>query len=229
MLAWLPECGWTLTWSAPKSFLRPVDGQALDGVDMFAAAVPAFAGIALGVFVGEHRALGLHHGGADKVLAGDQLDVLLLALLFQEEGAGDFGVHAAQTQRGGGGVMYFHGIDTTLVTAPFKGGGQKDVEDFNGQFRRGGSGAQAENVGVVVLAAERGHGLVEHQGGPRAGDFVGGNADADPGGADQQAKLASSGRHLLPHGVAEFGVVARPRPNASPNPPAKRPPPADAA
>ncbi len=40
--------------------LDPVDGQLLDHVDVLAAAVIALARVALGVLVGQHRALRLH-------------------------------------------------------------------------------------------------------------------------------------------------------------------------
>ena len=82
MLAWLPEWGWTLACSAPKSFLARSMASCSTDIHVFAAAVPALAGVAFGVFVGQHRALGLHDGGADEVFAGDQLDVFLLALPF---------------------------------------------------------------------------------------------------------------------------------------------------
>ena len=105
--------------------------------------------------------------------------------------------------------MYFHFIDTTLVTAPLKRGGQKDVEDFNGHFGRGVSRSETKDVGVVVLAAERGHRFIEDQCGARAGDFVGRDADANSRRTDQQAIDAFPSGDLLGHGVAEFGVIAR--------------------
>ena len=81
--AWLacaPECGWTLAKLQSNSLLGAVDGELLGLVDVLAAAVVAPAGIALGVFVGQHRALRLEHGARDDVLRGDQLDLLLLAV-----------------------------------------------------------------------------------------------------------------------------------------------------
>ena len=54
MFAWAPECGWTLALSAAEQLQQPLDGQAFDDVDEFAAAVVAPAGIALGIFVGQH-------------------------------------------------------------------------------------------------------------------------------------------------------------------------------
>ena len=79
MLADEPECGCTLACSAPKKLLAAVDGELLDLVDHVAAAVVARARAALGVLVGEHRAGGLEHGAAGEVLAGDELERLLLA------------------------------------------------------------------------------------------------------------------------------------------------------
>ena len=49
--------------------LDPVDGQLLDHVDVLAAAVVALARVALGVLVGQHRALRLHDGERGEVLA----------------------------------------------------------------------------------------------------------------------------------------------------------------
>ena len=69
-----------------EQFFRAVNRQLLDHVHVFAAAIPAFLGIALGVFVRQHRALRLHDGRADKIFAGDQLDVFLLALAFVLDG-----------------------------------------------------------------------------------------------------------------------------------------------
>src|SRR5439155_14606856 len=58
------------------------DCKLLCYVDEFAAAVVALAGIALGVLVGELRPLSGEHSTARVVLRGDQLDVVLLALVF---------------------------------------------------------------------------------------------------------------------------------------------------
>ena len=59
--------------------LRPVDRELLGDVHIVAAAVVAPARVALGIFVGQHGALRLQHRGGDGVLAGDQLDAILLA------------------------------------------------------------------------------------------------------------------------------------------------------
>ena len=59
---------------------RALDREPLGDIDILAAAVVAPAGVALGVFVGEHRALGLQHSAAHDVLGRDQLDGRLQAL-----------------------------------------------------------------------------------------------------------------------------------------------------
>ena len=55
-----------------------LDRELFRDVDELAAAVIALARIALGVFVGQHRALRLEHGAGDDVLGGDQLDLVAL-------------------------------------------------------------------------------------------------------------------------------------------------------
>ena len=54
-------------------------GEPLGDVDVLAAAVVALAGQALGVLVGEPAALRLEDGREDVVLAGDELDLVVLA------------------------------------------------------------------------------------------------------------------------------------------------------
>ena len=58
---------------------RTLLGEPLGDVDELAAAVVALAGQALGVLVGQPRALRFHHGRGHVVLAGDQLDLVVLA------------------------------------------------------------------------------------------------------------------------------------------------------
>jgi hypothetical protein len=67
-----------------EQLLGALDRQVLGDIDELAAAVIARARIALGVFVGHHRALRFQHGAGDDVLRGDQLDLVALAaeLLF---------------------------------------------------------------------------------------------------------------------------------------------------
>ena len=56
-----------------------VDRQTLDLIDVVAAAVIARAGIALGVFVRQVAAHGLHDGRAREILGRDQLQMVALA------------------------------------------------------------------------------------------------------------------------------------------------------
>ena len=75
-----------------EQFLGPIARQILDHVDVLAAAVVPPAGIALGIFVGQHAADGLHDGGAGVVFAGDHLQPVLLALDFGGNGGPDLGI-----------------------------------------------------------------------------------------------------------------------------------------
>ena len=80
MLAWAPEWGWTLTCSAPGNSASARSlREVLDDVHVLAAAVVALARQALGVLVGQPAALRLEDRREDVVLAGDQLDVVVLA------------------------------------------------------------------------------------------------------------------------------------------------------
>ena len=72
--------------------LRAVDRELLGDVDPLAAAVVAAARIALGVLVGQHRALAFEHRARHEVLRGDQLERALLALELAAQRLGDLGV-----------------------------------------------------------------------------------------------------------------------------------------
>ena len=76
--------------------LKPFDGQILDDVDVFAAAVVAPPGIAFRILVGEHAAGSFAHGCADIVLRRDQLEIALLALLLTLDRLRDLGIDAGQ-------------------------------------------------------------------------------------------------------------------------------------
>ena len=93
-----PECGCTLACSAPNSCFDAIDRELLDLVDDFAAAVVALARQPLGVLVGERRAHRLHHGRRHEVLAGDQLDAIVLTDDLRLDQRRDLGVR--RTQRG---------------------------------------------------------------------------------------------------------------------------------
>ena len=74
-----------------------LDRQRLGFVDVFAAAVVALAGIALGVLVGQDRTLRGHDALARIVFGGDQFDVLFLPALFLPDGLGEFGVEGLES------------------------------------------------------------------------------------------------------------------------------------
>ncbi len=90
----------------PEQLLGAFDGQALHFIDVFAATVisaiegivrfagllaPA-VGIALGVFIGEHTALGFHHRQGGEIFGGDQFQVLTLAFQLRCHGGIEFGI-----------------------------------------------------------------------------------------------------------------------------------------
>ena len=118
-----------------EKFFRAVNRQLLDGVHVFAAAIPAFLRIALGVFVREHGALRLQHRRADKIFAGDQFDVFLLAQALVLDGFGHGGIHVAQTElRGREPDIHF--VHAAFVASAFEFGADERVENFPGAFQR---------------------------------------------------------------------------------------------
>src|SRR6185437_6796950 len=84
--------------SCSEELLRPVDGELLGDVDVFAAAVVPLARIAFRVFVREHRTLRLEHPRTHIVFRSDELDVIFLAALLTLECAVELGVEAADVQ-----------------------------------------------------------------------------------------------------------------------------------
>ena len=94
-----------------EELLRAVDSQRFHDVHILATAIPAFAGIALGIFVGEARALGLHDRAAGEILARDEFDVLELAAVFLLDRGSDLGVGFGEGGGCGTGVECgWHGI-----------------------------------------------------------------------------------------------------------------------
>ena len=68
-----------------EQLLRSLDGQALDLVDVLAAAVVPLPGIAFGVLVRQDAADRLQHRRTDEVLRRDQLDPVSLAALLTRD------------------------------------------------------------------------------------------------------------------------------------------------
>jgi len=84
---------------AIEQLFRAVDRELLGDVDEFAAAIIAAPGIALSIFVGEHRALRLKHRARNDVLRRDQLDLAALAAEFLIDRRGELGIDIGE--RGG--------------------------------------------------------------------------------------------------------------------------------
>src|SRR5271165_913500 len=85
--------------AAPEQLASPLDRQPFRDIHVDAAAIVAPARIALGVFVGQHRALRLQHRGGDHVLRGDQLDAVLLPCQLGADRSGQFGIGLRQRRR----------------------------------------------------------------------------------------------------------------------------------
>ena len=77
--------------------LDPVDGQLLDDVHVLAAAVVALARVALGVLVGQDRALRLHDRGGGEILRGDHFQRRLLAAQLTGNGLLDLGIDCGKS------------------------------------------------------------------------------------------------------------------------------------
>ena len=75
-----------------KEFFRPVPGDVLHHVHALAAAIIPFAGIPLGVLVGQDGGCRCQHRLADEVLRGDELDVPPLAVILGLDGIADLAV-----------------------------------------------------------------------------------------------------------------------------------------
>ena len=75
-----------------EQFAQPVNSDLFDGIDMLAATVITATRIALGVFVGQDRALRQKHIAADDVFGRDQFNLVLLAVKLVADGISDGGV-----------------------------------------------------------------------------------------------------------------------------------------
>src|SRR6266566_425190 len=62
----------------PKKLFGTITRQVLDNIGKLAATVIAFARIALGILIGEHRAHGFEHSVADEILGSNQLQTFVL-------------------------------------------------------------------------------------------------------------------------------------------------------
>jgi hypothetical protein len=83
---------------AAEQFFGARDGERFGLVDEGAAAVIAAAGIAFGVFVGQHRALRFEHRAAHDIFGRDQLDFVLLAPQFAVDRRANVGIGIGQAR-----------------------------------------------------------------------------------------------------------------------------------
>ena len=184
---------------------RALRGEVLGVVDDVVAAVVALGRIALGVLVGEHRALRLEHRRRREVLGRDELDRRVLPLELAPDDVGDLGVGALQRRASS--------TPPLLLRCAAISSRRRDVatalERCRGRSRvisSASSGATMrapidKHVGVVVLAGQaRGVEVVAERG-AHAVHLVGRDLLA----------LAAAAEH-----DAELGVAARRRPGRPP-------------
>ena len=173
-----------------EKLARTVDGELLDLIDLFAAAIPAFTGVTFGVFVRQAATLRGHDGAAGEIFARDELDVVLLTMLLTLDDVGDGGVRGGEDAEGVGLGVHF--IDSATVAATGEGGLQPGVHDFHGGGFRGGFASEAENVGGVVLTRD-GSGLgIMHKTGLDTCMSVRTDGHADAGGTDEDAGVCAA-------------------------------------
>src|SRR5690606_5339226 len=89
--------------AAAKELLCPRNRKFLDDIDGLAAAVVTAAGIAFRILVGQDRALSFQYGAREDVLAGDQLDLVLLTPKLRCDTIGQFGIAFAKARGEEGG------------------------------------------------------------------------------------------------------------------------------
>ena len=82
-----------------KELLGAVDRELLGDVDIFAAAVVTLAGIALGVLVGELRALRSEHRTARVILRRNQFDMIFLTCMLAGDGGPQIRVGLRERER----------------------------------------------------------------------------------------------------------------------------------
>ena len=160
-----------------EDLLAAVDGELLDLVDDVAAAVVARARRALGVLVGEHRAGRLEHGAAGEVLAGDELERLLLTDELAAQQLVELRVEVverlpAPLAADGAQADSSSSRSATRRSCrpPSKGVVEPDLGDGPGLVLAEHAAAEAEHVAVVVAPRHLGEVRREAVGGAHARD-----------------------------------------------------------
>ena len=80
-------------------------------------------------------------------------------------------------------------VEAALVAAAEIGGGQESLHHFDGGGFRDDAASESEDVSVVVFAGEACGCDVVREGGANAGNFVGGDGNANAGAADRDAEI----------------------------------------
>ena len=88
-----------------EQLLGPLDGQCLGHIHKLAATVVALARVALGVFVGQHASLRLHHADAGVVFRGNQFKVVLLAASLGRDGRAEFRIKFIELRHRSHGLL----------------------------------------------------------------------------------------------------------------------------
>ena len=129
--------------SGTKEFPRALDGEALNDVDVLAAAVEAVAGIALQRLVADLVSERLAHGAAHDVLRGEELNLGTLAARLVVEGLAHRRIGLGEGTRdvGGGVVAVVQGASHLI---PFNTRGTSSVRPET-WVRRKTSGRQPES------------------------------------------------------------------------------------
>ena len=182
----------------PEQLLEPVDGQLLDLVDHLTPAVVPLPGVSLRVLVGQRRAHGIDHRPAGEVLAGNQLQSMLLAAELGVDEPGDQWDRLAEVTRYGRGSFALL-IDLLYAAAMAAAGKfriQPGLQDLDALVFADEASRQDEDVGIVVLAREPGDLGRPGHGRPHSGMTVGGIGHSEPGAAEQHSTPASLVLHL---------------------------------
>ena len=185
-----------------------VNRQLLGDIHVFTTAIPAFARIAFGVFVREHRALRLQDRRTGEVFAGYQFDVLLLPLSLRTDRLGDLRVNFSQPKHPRS-FDALHLGHPTRVTSAFEMRVEKSVHHLLRLLRADEFAAETKHIGVIVLPGQRRHFFVENQRRTGARHFVGRDAHPEAGGANQKPKVAFLIGHVVRHGLREIRIVGR--------------------
>ena len=95
-----------------------------------------------------------------------------------------------------------------MATA-FKRGLDEVFNDLKSLLRRDESGAQAQDVRIVVLPGKGCSLDVVHQSGTDSGNLVGSDADTDTRRADEDAEVGLARGHLAGHRLSVVGIISR--------------------